>query len=143
MPQKLVDFYEALDLKGTTMAHWGIKGMRWGIRRSDAELARASGESDDAARAAATQKSIQTSGSLSSVSDSDLNHLVNRLNVEARYTTAISNPSVASKGHNAIKTVLGAGDTMNKAISFANSPAGKLLYSSLKLSKSAGRHARR
>lgn len=115
------------------LAHWGIKGMKWGIRRSDAELARARGEAPDATRARETQAAIAEAKSLSAVSDADLNHLVNRLNIEKRY--ADINPSAATKGHNAIKTLLSAGDTMNKAYSFATSPAGQLLYSKFRTYK--------
>jgi hypothetical protein len=127
-----------------TLAHFGIKGMHWGIRRSDAQLARANGSaSADAARAKATLNSIQSSGSLSTASDSDLNHLVNRINLERRYTEINTSPSAVTKGHETIKTLLDAGTTMNRAISFVNSPAGKLLSSHLGLTKtSKGRHAK-
>lgn len=127
------------------LAHWGVKGMHWGIRRSDAELARASkgGASADAARAQTTLNTIRSSGSLASASDSDLNHLVNRINLERRYTEINTSPSAATKSHEAIKTILDAGTTMNRAISFYNSPAGKLISSHLGLTKtSKGRHAR-
>jgi len=140
MSTKVAKFLSTLELQDTKLAHWGVKGMRWGIRRSDAELARASGESTDAIRARETLTSIQKSRSLATASDADLNHLVNRINLEKRY--ADINPSTATKGHNAIKTLLKAGDTMNKAISFANSDAGRLLASALG-TKSRGRHARR
>lgn len=124
------------------LAHWGVKGMRWGIRRSDAELARASGSSSvDAIRARETLTSISRAGSLSAASDSDLNHLINRINTEKRYTDIQS--STLSKGHTQIKTLLSVGDTANKALDFAKSPAGKLLAASLGLNKSTGRHARR
>lgn len=129
------------------LAHWGIKGMRWGIRRSDAQLARANGSaSDDALRAKETLTSITKSGSLSSASDSDLNHLVNRINLEKRYTEitkpASSSSSAAKKGGTAINTLLKAGDTMNKAYTFANSPAGRILASGLGLIKAGpGQHA--
>jgi len=122
-----------------SLAHWGIKGMKWGIRRSDAELARSRGESADAVRAKTTQTAISKAKSLSAVSDSDLQHLVNRLNLEKRYSEI--NPSAFTKGHNATKSLLSVGDTVNKAIQFSQSPAGKLLASSLSLTtQKKGRH---
>lgn len=126
-----------------TLVHYGIKGMRWGIRRSDEELARANSSSSvDAIRARETLTAIKKSGSLSAASDADLNHLVNRINLEKRYSEIQS--SAFEKGHNQVKTLLSVGDTANKAISFANSPAGKLLASSLGLTKAAkpGKHRR-
>lgn len=123
-----------------SLAHWGIKGMKWGIRRSDSELARANGSSSaDAVRAKETLTSIRKSGSLSAASDADLNHLVNRINLEKRYAEIQS--STFEKGHTQVKSLLSVGDTANKMIQFANSPAGKLLSSSLNLSKTKpGKH---
>lgn len=123
------------------LAHFGRKGMKWGIRRSDAQLAggqSASADSPDAVRARETLSSIRSKGSLSAVSDADLNHLVNRINLEKRFDEI--KPSAVEKGHNAIRSILKAGQTMNDAIKFANSPAGHLLSSSLGLTK-AGKHA--
>lgn len=126
----------------TDLTHWGIKGMKWGIRRSDAQLARAHGSSAsaDAVRAKETLTSIRKAGSLSAASDSDLQHLVNRINLEKRYSEI--NTSAAAKSHEQIKTLLSVGDTANKLIQFTNSPAGKLLKTSLGLSKTPvkGKH---
>ena len=141
MSTKVAKFLSTLELQDTKLAHWGIKGMRWGIRRSDDELARLSGDASDAARAEATQKAIRKSGSLSVASDADLNHLVNRINLETRYAAA--NASPASKVHPAIKSLLGVGDTMNKAYTFSQSPAGKILSVALgfeKIAPGTGKH---
>jgi hypothetical protein len=141
MTDKLETFFTSQGLKPVgSLAHWGIKGMKWGIRRSDEELARASSDSADAIRARETLAAIQSKGSLSAASDADLNHLVNRINLEKRYAEV--NPSGFERGHAQIKTVLKVGQTMNEAVRFANSPAGRLLASSLGLSKSSGKHAK-
>jgi hypothetical protein len=120
------------------IAHYGIKGMKWGFRRTDAQLAKARTDiSPDAARAQNTMSTIKSTKSLSSVSDADLNHLINRINTEKRYSEAVA----ATKGkplattHKGIKAALGAGKTLNTAITFARSPAGRLLASKLGLSK--------
>jgi hypothetical protein len=129
---KVVDFF----------AHFGVKGMKWGFRRTDAQLARAAQEradAPDAVRAGETLAAIRSKGSLSAVSDADLNHLVNRINLEKRYAEV--NPSSFEQGHKAIKTTLEVGRTMNEVIKFANSPAGKLISSALR-GTSSGRHAK-
>lgn len=142
MTTKLENFFTSQGLRPVgNLAHWGIKGMRWGIRRSDAELARANGSaSADAVRAKETLTSIKRSGSVAAASDSDLRHLVNRINLEKQYSD-IQN-STFEKGHAQVKTLLSVGDTANRAIQFSQSPAGKLLASSLGLTKTAakGRH---
>jgi len=136
---------DSMDEAKDFIAHWGIKGMRWGVRRSDAELARLSGgqtEAGDAARARQTQAAIDKGKSLAAVDDADLNQLVNRINLEKRYVDAKDQASVLKKGHSTIKTVLNAGDTMNKAIQFANSGAGKIVAEALGLyNRGAGKHA--
>jgi len=76
---------------------------------------------------------------LSAVSDSDLQHLVNRINLEKRFAEV--DPSTFDKGHQRLKKALDVGKTMNDAIKFANSPAGNLLASQLGLSKH-GKHAK-
>lgn len=135
---KLNVFYESLNLKGTDLAHWGVKGMKWGIRRSDDELARLSGgqtEADDAARARQTLTQIKKAKSLAVASDSDLNHLVSRLNLEKRYVDIKTSTSVVTKTDSKINSLLKVGDTMNRAYSFANSGAGQLLGEKLGLIK--------
>jgi hypothetical protein len=118
-----------------TLAHVGIKGMKWGIRRSDTQLAKASshpGTSDDAAKAKATLSAIKKGGT-SAVSDADLNHLVNRINLEKRYSEIKSSTSLSKKTHTKMRSLLSVGDTINTAVKFAGSPAGRILASKLGL----------
>ena len=143
MAGTLEELYAKLDLDTTKLAHFGIKGMKWGIRRSDAQLARARGtasnDSVDAVRARETLAKIQSTGSLSSVSDADLNHLTNRLNTEKRYADIQESIGKTAKLDAKTKKYLGYGNTLNDVIKFVNSPAGKLLSASL--GKSKGKHA--
>lgn len=141
MSTELETFFKNQGLRPMgTLAHWGVRGMKWGVRRSDAALAKAAaarGDSPDAIRAQETLRSIRSKKSLSGVSDSDLQHLVNRLNLEKRYSEV--DPSSFEKGHKAVKTLLAVGETMNKAVEFGNSPTGKLLLS--KFFRGTGKHA--
>lgn len=138
-----------------TLAHVGIKGMKWGIRRSDAQLARSAAksakealprknESADAARARVTQSTIKKTKSSSSVSDADLNHLVNRINLEKRYSEITSSKNsipIYKSADKKINALLKVGDTMNKAYNFANSPAGRIVAAKLGLYKQGpGKH---
>lgn len=123
------------------LAHFGVKGQKWGFRRSDAQLATAAKERTDvpdAVRARTTLTAIRSKGSLDAASDADLNHLVNRLNLEKRYSDI--DPSAFQRGHNAIKTTLDVGRTLNEAIKFSQSPGGKLVFEGLGFGRTGGRH---
>lgn len=94
--------------------HYGVKGMRWGVRRQRGEA------SADAKRHGANKKK-----KLSELSDDDLRVLVNRMNMEQNARRL--NPNTLQTGHNAVKAVLAVGLTANAAIQFAQSPAGKAM----------------
>lgn len=103
------------------LAHYGIKGMRWGVRRSKAEL---SGEpepitikakpgkkivtsggknqpvSEDAKQAAVIKQKARASGS-QSLSNDEMRILVNRMNLEQQYFKL--NPRQKSLGERFLK----------------------------------------
>ena len=79
------------------LAHYGIKGMKWGVRRSEAQLARARGKkeakrkkkegpppSEDAAKARESQTKAKKEG-LATLSNRELQELNKRLNMEQQY----------------------------------------------------------
>jgi hypothetical protein len=124
------------------ISHFGIRGMKWGVRRSDAQLSKTSGDSVDAARAATTLKTIKTTKSLSSVSDADLNHLINRINTEKRYAELDTKTASLAKRNKTIKTILATGVLMNEAVNFVNSPVGRTVGNRLGLFTSTGKHTK-
>lgn len=93
------------------LAHFGVKGMKWGVRRKRSA-------SSDAQRHGSNKKKA-----LKELSDGDLRNLVNRLNMEQNARRL--NPSKVASGHNAVKAALAVGITANSVIAFASSPAGK------------------
>jgi hypothetical protein len=72
------------------LAHYGIKGMKWGVRRSDRELRRArrqktSGPPSEDAKRASAAASKAKAGGISTLSNQELQQLNNRLNLEQQY----------------------------------------------------------
>jgi hypothetical protein len=72
--------------------HSGVKGMKWGVRRSESELGRASGAKDGDAKPkkAASKKESSTNSrnptkSFRDMSDKELKAYVGRLNMEQQY----------------------------------------------------------
>jgi hypothetical protein len=133
------------------LAHFGIKGMRWGIRRPDGPAGTVSSNpavkttSDDADRAGSTLHTIKKGGT-AAVSNSELQHLIQRMNLEKQFAdfNAAKEKAKVSKTarvNSAIKTALKYGGTANNLIQFANSDAGRLMSQSLRLAKSGGSHA--
>jgi hypothetical protein len=71
------------------LAHYGVKGMKWGVRRSKRQL---DSDSPDAARAKATRAKIKTNrGRTDSLSNQDLRDLVQRMNLEQQYSQLSAN----------------------------------------------------
>ena len=68
------------------LMHYGIKGMKWGVRRSEAQLARARGHSskpsDDKNEVAARKVAVKNRRTMS---DSDLKKRIERLKLEREF----------------------------------------------------------
>ena len=80
------------------LTHYGIKGMKWGVRRTDEQLSR----SEDSAAAAASMAKVKSQG-ISSLSNAEVKKLNERLQLEK--TFAQLNPPPASKLKKAMKTI--------------------------------------
>ena len=110
------------------LEHFGVKGMKWGVRKAS----RHSPGSEDAQKAVAAQKKIKSGGGTKALSNKELQDLVTRLNLEQQYSNLTTNKQSKLKtGQKAAKDILGIGKTVNEAMSFVNSPAGKLLKEQL------------
>lgn len=81
-------------MTNTVLAHHGIKGMKWGVRRTPEQLARASGRSiketagrdgDSGAKKAASASTSASKKTLSDLSDDELRQRISRLELEKRY----------------------------------------------------------
>lgn len=88
------------------LEHYGVPGMKWGIRRSRKQLARAARErgdtpadSSDSSSSEDSQRARSLSGrSASSLSNKELQELNNRLNLEEQYARLTSpKPTPASR----------------------------------------------
>lgn len=92
------------------LQHFGIKGMKWGVRRDRRAVevttkpggkVRTSGGKGldahgDAIRARKAQQRVKGSG-LNSLSDAELKKLVNRMNLEQQYSDIVSRQNAAAE----------------------------------------------
>lgn len=120
------------------LAHFGKKGMKWGVRRSDAQLGKTTspGVSEDKARAIAVSTKVGKSRNTSSLSNKEMQDLITRMNLEQQYSRLTNKPSKTEKGFNAVKKTLEVANTANQVISLLNSPTGKMLKKSMETKKS-------
>jgi hypothetical protein len=127
------------------LEHYGIKGMRWGVRRTEAQLARARGEkksgkltktpknmqSKDAATVKKAKAKITKEGDTSALSNDELRAVVQRMNLEAQYKNM--GKSQQKNGKSAIKEMKQTQHKMNEVMKFINSPAGKAVSEGVKI----------
>lgn len=106
------------------LAHFGVKGMHWGVRRARPSVS----PSQDARRAMDIKGKVKTGGT-KVLSNQEMQDLVTRMNLEQQFTRL--NPSKLKKGVEIAKDILSIGNTLNQAISFVNSPAGKIVKDAL------------
>lgn len=115
------------------LAHYGVKGMRWGRRRGGDDLSSESASSPASTTTASKPrkvagKTVTDDGKdITRMSDKELRERINRINMEQQYhkLTEPSYPPVK----NGMDTVNGMFNTIgkvNQAIAIYNSPAGKI-----------------
>jgi len=140
------------------LAHYGIKGMKWGVRRSEAELSRARDgkppaekprppASKDFEAVAKLNQKIKEGGTRS-LSNQELRQYLERVELERRYQTVMAasvphpnsggqKKSALEKGHDATRTILKYGKTINDARKFLNTPTGRAVKTGLSTAAAA------
>lgn len=68
-----------------TLTHYGILGMKWGVRRSEAQLARARGSKKNDVEPHEDYKKVHNKANIKTLSDKELRDRLNRLNMEKQY----------------------------------------------------------
>ena len=79
------------------LAHYGILGMKWGVRRTPAQLARARGSKKTVEDVHDDYKRAHDKKSVKSMSDQELRNRNNRLQMEAQYATLTKKKTSAGK----------------------------------------------
>lgn len=79
------------------LMHYGILGMKWGVRRSDAQLARARGSRKTSSEQHEDYTKAHSKKSVSSMSDRELRERNNRLQMERQYADLTKKENVGKK----------------------------------------------
>lgn len=120
------------------LAHYGIKGMRWGVRKSEHEggtraKRTAVPVSADKQRANEAAARVGKKGDTSALSNQELQQLVQRMNLEQQYSRLSSQPGRLEAGNKKVKQLLDTADTGTKLAKLAGkTPAGQKVGNFLK-----------
>lgn len=112
--------------------HYGVKGQRWGVRnKSKITLGKKDlRTSTESKRASEVLRKARKHG-ISSLTNKELGDLNKRLDLERKFSS-VGPKSKLNVGANFVKSSLSVGRSVNDAVAFANSPAGKFLKENLK-----------
>jgi 2'-5' RNA ligase len=135
----------AMEETAAYIKHYGVKGMKWGVRRSDAQLARSAATpkpqlSEDARTVNRLQGKIQTKGT-GSLSNQEMRQFLERMDLEQRYSRMVDEPPGKSRmdvGNEQVKKYLGYAKTYGEVRKFMNSDTGKVIKTGLKAAAAAG-----
>lgn len=114
-------------------AHYGVKGMRWGVRRRADGTVERTGKrmkSEDYT----TSREIMKKRPYE-MSNSELKKLNERLQLEQTYAQLSQKNNVGKvrKGENYVKTATSLGKTASEVYNLVNSPAGKAAAAAVKV----------
>ena len=116
-----MNYYDDLSL-----THFGVKGMRWGVRKKQEPVSTGVAKtpmSSDAALTSKIRTKARTSG-MSSLSNEELFALNQRLQLERQYSALTALPATKS-GMDKVNEMLKVVNTVNNVIKIVQSPVGK------------------
>ena len=120
------------------LAHYGVKGMRWGVRKSEHEGGTRAKRapvpvSADKQKANEAAARVSKKGDTSALSNQELQQLVQRMNLEQQYSRLSSQPGRLEAGNKKVKQLLDTVDTGTKLAKLAGkTPAGQKVGNFLK-----------
>lgn len=114
------------------LQHYGIKGMKWGVRRSDAQLAKTSptkGASKDVKNVQRLLKTANASGT-KALTNQEMQAVISRMSLEKQYS-ALANPNANTKSGAQIASTLLVGVLKSQGQRILNQKIGGALDSRL------------
>lgn len=128
------DSLEQMDISSDVLAHFGVKGMRWGVRRDDPSGAHGPtggtkkpiAVSEDHARTTEIRSKI-SSGGTKTVSNKELQDVIQRMNLEQQYSRLSSQKTTLTTGYSKAKQIIGVAKTIQEVHSLATGGMAKAI----------------
>lgn len=118
----------------TVIAHYGVKGMRWGVHKSQnssgSSMTR-DHRSEDSTNVQRHLNTINEHG-VKALSNKELQEVVTRLNLHQQYSNLTNAKSSVDKGHDAVKKILAVHKTISGIHKAYNSPEMKAIRAGIK-----------
>ena len=99
-----------------SLKHWGILGMRWGVRKDEPDNG--------------SSKYKAPPRDASKMSDDDLKRFNKRFNMEKNYEQLLEERSMLNRGQNIIKKTIAVAAVMSSAYAIMETPMGKSIMAS-------------
>lgn len=127
-----------------SLAHYGVKGMKWGVHKSDPGSSSGKSSagprlSDDAKNVSRLHDKIMTKGT-GSLSNQEMRQFLERMNLERQYNQMMSDPPTKSsvdRGHDQVKKYLAYAQTYDNVQKFMDSKTGQAIKTGLKTAAAA------
>lgn len=123
------------DKVNSVLEHFGIKGMKWGVRRTPEQLARARGKTTTSTKEERHAKLLKTTKAStlykyrSELSNKEMQERINRINMERQLKELSRKEKI--NGNEIISAALKYGKTASEFYNLYNSPMGKAVKSAL------------
>ena len=114
-----MDNYESVQ---NALAHYGILGMKWGVRRTEAQLGRARKPTSQGSEDYQTSRELQKRGA-KNLSTKELKALTTRMQLEQQYSNL--KPNQYKKGLATVKKITAAGTTVASLYALTKTPLGQ------------------
>lgn len=113
------------------LKHYGVKGMKWGVRHNPSSGGTSTHDSPDT-KTLDSHKARVAAGGTRALNTNELQALVTRMNLEQQYSKLSAQQNEIDRGHAQAKRILALGQTVSNAYNLANSPGGKALQKQIK-----------